>query len=65
MPYLWSVVAAVVAVLVLGALAATLAGPARRLRTVQAEAVASIRDGVGLVSARVAALKVRLAERRT
>lgn len=64
MPYLWSIVAAVVALIVLGALVASLLGPVRRLAAVGQAEITPLRDQVGVFTARVAALRARIAQRR-
>ncbi|PVZ03403.1 bacteriophage holin [Actinomycetospora cinnamomea] len=64
MPYLWSVVAVVAALVGLGLTVAALLGPVRRFSTVAGVARQQIGDEVGMLKARVAALRVRLAQRR-
>ena len=64
MPYLWSVVAVVVALVVLGLAVAALLGPVKRFGVVAGAAREQLGRDVGLVTARMAALRVRLAERR-
>ncbi len=64
MPYLWSVVAVVVALVGLGLLVGASLGPVRRLSTVAGLASRQLGDEVGMLKARVAALRVRLAQRR-
>ena len=64
MPYLWSVVAVLVALIALGLLVVALRGPVKRFGVVAGVAREAIDRDAGLVRARMAALKVRLAERR-
>ena len=64
MPYLWSVVAVVTALVGLGLVVGALLGPVRRLSAVAGLARRQIGDEVGMLGARVAALRVRLAQRR-
>lgn len=63
-PYLWSVVAVLVALIALGLVVAALLGPVKRFGVVAGVAREQLGRDVGLITARVAALKVRLAERR-
>ncbi|MDD7935885.1 hypothetical protein [Actinomycetospora straminea] len=63
-PYLWSVVAVVAALVGMGLVVAALLGPVKRFGLVAGVAKEQIGRDVGLINARVAALKVRLAERR-
>jgi len=63
-PYLWSVVAVVIALVALGLLVGASLRPARRLSTVAAVAGRQMGDEVGMLKARLAALRVRLAQRR-
>ena len=63
-PYLWSVVAVLVALVALSLVVAVLLGPVKRLGVVAGVAREQLGRDVGLVTARRAALKVRLAERR-
>jgi hypothetical protein len=63
-PYLWSVVAVVAALVVLGVVVAALLGPVKRFGVVAGAAREQLGRDAGLVNARVAALKVRLADRR-
>ena len=62
-PYLWSVVVVLAALVGLGLVVGALLGPVRRAATVAAEARTSLGREAGMLSARVAALRVRLAER--
>ena len=64
MPYLWSVVLVLVALVGLGLVGAALLGPVRRFGVVAGAAREQLGQDAGLISARVAALKVRIAERR-
>ncbi|MEJ2864599.1 hypothetical protein [Actinomycetospora flava] len=64
MPYLLSVVVVLVALVGLGLVVAALLGPVKRFVLVSGVAREQIGQDVGLITARVAALKVRLAERR-
>ncbi|WP_433781052.1 bacteriophage holin [Actinomycetospora sp. CA-101289] len=64
MPYLWSVVVVVVALVALGLLVVSALRPAQRLSTVAALAGRQMGDEVGMLKARLAALRVRLAQRR-
>lgn len=59
-----SVVVVLAALLLLGLVAWRLAGPARRLGAVGGAAAEDIGDRVGMLRARVAALQVRLDQRR-
>jgi hypothetical protein len=63
-PYLWSVVVVLAALVGLGLVVAALLGPVKRLGVVAGAARDRIGRDAGLVTARVAALKVRIAERR-
>jgi hypothetical protein len=63
-PYLWSVVAVVAALVALGLLVGASLRPARRLSTVAGLASRQMGDEVGMLKARLAALRVRLAQRR-
>ena len=65
MPYVWSVVAVVAAVVGLALIVVALLGPVRRFGTVAGVAGGQWRREVGLLTARTAALRVRVAERRT
>ena len=62
--YVVSVCVVLVAVVLLGLVLARLAGPARRFTAVQGAATKEIDDQVRMLIARLAALRVRLAERR-
>lgn len=62
--YLWSVVAVVAALVGLGLLVVAALGPVRRFTTVADAAGRQIGDEVGMLKARVAALRIRLAQRR-
>lgn len=62
--YLVSILVVLAAVVLLGVVAFRLAGPARRLAVVRSAAVEDIDDRVRMLVARVAALRVRLAQRR-
>ncbi|HWN27380.1 MAG TPA: hypothetical protein VNP37_10500 [Actinomycetospora sp.] len=64
MPYLWSVVAVVAALVALGLLVGASLRPAKRLSTVAGVAGREMGDEVGMLKARLAALRVRLAQRR-
>lgn len=64
MPYLWSVIVVLVALVGLGLAVAALLGPVKRFGVVAGVAREQLGRDAGLISARVAALKVRLAERR-
>lgn len=64
MPYLWSVVVVLAALVGLGFAVVALLGPVKRFGLVAGVAREQIAHDVGLINARVAALKVRLAERR-
>jgi hypothetical protein len=63
-PYLWSVVAVVAALAALGLLVGAALRPLRRLGTVAGLAGREMGDEVGMLKARLAALRVRLAQRR-
>jgi hypothetical protein len=63
-PYLWSVVAVLAALVGLGLVGGSLLGPVKRLGLVAGAAREQIGQDTGLLKARVAALRVRLAERR-
>lgn len=64
MPYLWSVVAVVAALIALGLLVGASRRPLQRLSTVAGVAGREMGDEVGMLKARLAALRVRLAQRR-
>ncbi|GLZ43890.1 hypothetical protein Acsp06_00750 [Actinomycetospora sp. NBRC 106375] len=64
MPYLWSVIVVLVALVGLGLAVAALLGPVKRFGVVAGVAREQLGRDAGLINARVAALKVRLAERR-
>ncbi|GAA4926582.1 hypothetical protein EV188_10876 [Actinomycetospora succinea] len=64
MPYLWSVVVVLAGLVGLGLVVVGLLGPVRRFGVVAGVAREQLGRDVGLINARVAALKVRLAERR-
>ncbi|MEJ2887575.1 hypothetical protein [Actinomycetospora aeridis] len=64
MPYLWSVVVVLVALVGLGLVVGALLGPVKRFVLVSGVAREQIGRDTGLITARLAALKVRLAERR-
>jgi hypothetical protein len=63
-PYLWSVVAVVAALVALGLLVGASLRPLQRLNTVAGLAGREMGDEVGMLKARLAALRVRLAQRR-
>jgi len=63
-PYLWSIVAVVAAVTGLGLVVVALLGPVKRFGLVAGVAREQIGREVGMIRARSAALRVRLAERR-
>lgn len=64
MPYLISALAAAVGVVVLIALLVRLAGPTRELARTARASGARLADRRGLLTARIAALRVQLAQRR-
>ncbi|MFC5141621.1 hypothetical protein ACFPK1_25520 [Actinomycetospora rhizophila] len=64
MPYLWSVVAVLAALVGLGLVVVTLLGPVKRFGLVASVAREQLGRDAVLLNARVAALKVRLGERR-
>lgn len=64
MPYLWSLVAVLIALVALGLLATTLLGPTRRLRAAGTDLGEGMSREVGMLTARAAALRVRMAQRR-
>ncbi len=64
MPYLWSVVAVVAALVALGLLVGASLRPVKRLSAVAGLAGRQMGDEVGMLRARLAALRVRLAQRR-
>lgn len=64
MSYVASVVLVLLALVLLGLLAGRIAGPARRFAVVRGEATTDINDRIRMLTARVAALRVRLQERR-
>ncbi len=64
MPYVWSIVVVLVALIALGLVGVTLLGRARRMSTVLALLQQQVRRETGMLTARTAALRVRLAERR-
>ena len=65
MPYLWSIVAVVAAVVGLGLVVVALLGPVKRFGLVAGVAREQIGREVGMIRARSAALRVRLEQRRT
>lgn len=64
MPYLVSLLIVVAAVAVLGVLLVRLGAPARRLSGTARLCRAYLADRIGLLTARIAGLKVELARRR-
>jgi hypothetical protein len=63
-PYLWSIVAVVAAVVVLGLVVAALLGPVKRFALVAGVAREQLGREAGMITARTAALRVRLEQRR-
>lgn len=65
MPYLWSIAAVVAAVVALGLVVVSLLGPVKRFGLVAGVAREQMGREAGMLTARTAALRVRLEQRRT
>jgi len=64
-PYLWSIVAVVAAVIVLGLVVVAALKPVKRFALVAGVAREQLGREAGMLTARTAALRVRLEQRRT